>query len=259
MESALVLAEGGRAVGELVLNRPKQKNALTTELVKQLLYWLQVLEADDKVKVILIRGSGGFFCAGLDLKEMSRHRKESSDDKSFGTHWRAFHSAMYRCTKPTCCCLEGGAIAGGSGLALAADFMVADRNAFFHVAEVNFGMAAPMNIVWLTLKFSAAAAMTLAVGGQRISGMELERKGIAVQVVEGGALEACRVFAETLAKNDSNAMALNKRMIWDVRAHSGGGADFETLLNQVMLLSTASKGPPRPESRLKSKGVRGRL
>jgi enoyl-CoA hydratase/carnithine racemase len=260
----VVLALGGCVVGELVLNRPERKNALTPEVAEQLLYWLQVLEADEEVKVILLRGVGGFFCAGLDLKEMAEHRKEGQGDGGFGRHWRAFHSAMYHCAKPTCCCLEGGAIAGGSGLALAADFLVTDKSAFFHVAEVNFGMAAPMNIVWLTLKFGAAAAMFLAVGGQRLDGLELEKRGIAVKVAETGhALSACRAFAEELAKNDSSAMALNKRMIWHIQSHSSGGggqgSHFEELLDRVMALAAAGKAPPRLESRLKSKATRGRL
>ena len=250
--TAVVLAMGGNEVGELVLNRPNRKNSLTPEVAKQLLAGLRTLEADDAVKAIVLRGSGAFFCAGLDLKEMAKHRKETNSDGGFGEAWRVFHKAMYICSKPTICCLEGGAIAGGTGLALSADYIITDESAFFHVAEVNFGMAAPWNVIWLTLKFGAAAAMWLAVGGQRLDGTELERRGIALRAVDGNALEESRALAGLLAKNDGKAMRLNKEMIQSVQLGDGG---FDVMVDRVMGLARAggARGPPRPESRLKGR------
>merc|ERR1719266_2370654 len=104
---------------------------------------LKELIASPKVKVILIYGSGEYFCSGVDLKVMANTRKKTQSDGGFRKNWMAFHIAMWNCPKPTIGVLIGGAIAGGTALALSCDFLFTGNNALFHIAEVNFGMVAP--------------------------------------------------------------------------------------------------------------------
>merc|ERR1711920_1081088 len=120
---------------------------------------------------------------------------------------------FFHCEKPTVFVLEGGAIAGGSGLAFAGDFLFVEPTSFVDVAEVRLGMPAPMNIFWLTLKFGVGRAIELVVGGQRVYGEAMERKGIATHFCHNDALGAARAWAQLLAKNSGHAMGMTKRMV----------------------------------------------
>merc|ERR1719329_1546971 len=119
---------------------------------------------------------------------------------------------MFRCPKPTVCVLEGVAITVGSALALAADYLIVQDDPRFHVAEVNFGMAAPLNLLWLAFRHGEGAAVEFVVGGQPYSGAELLRKNLATASVDTGpgALALGRSWAAKLAKNDAAAMSLSK-------------------------------------------------
>lgn len=116
----LVLVDGG--IGELVLNRPQRKNALSPSLVVALTTGLRELITNPEVTVILIRGNGPeptaekptsrWLCSGVDLKEQARVRRQTGTDGGQAKSWAEFHAAMYSCPKPTVGVLEGGAIAG---------------------------------------------------------------------------------------------------------------------------------------------------
>ena len=128
-------------------------------------------------------------------------------DGGQGRNWALFHEAMYSCPKPTVGVLEGGAIAGGTGLAFACDFLIAGKSARFHVAEVNFGMAAPYNSIWAQLKHGSHLALEMVMGGQRYSGEEITDKGIALAAVDDTlVLQHAREYCAQLAKNDGAAM-----------------------------------------------------
>lgn len=202
---ALVRVEREGARGELVLNRPQRRNALIRPLVEELHAGLDELAGDDGVNAILIRGEGGTLCAGLDLKA---RKDEPELMDGFGPAWASYHAAVYDCPKPIIGALEGAAIAGGSGLALSCDFLIAGEGARLHVSEVKMGMQAPINLVWLQLKFGYATAMELVVGGQPFSGSELAARGIAVKAVpDGDVVAEARAYADALAENDPAAMA----------------------------------------------------
>ena len=189
MEEAFTSVSDG--IGELVLNRPERKNALSPTLVAALsagaqcsaacsgCFFLSLaapctagldeLIADERVIVILIRGNGPeptadsptarWLCSGVDLKEQQRVRKETGTDGGQGKNWARFHATMYACPKPTIGVLEGGVIAGGTGLAFACDFLITGKQARFHVAEVNFGLAAPYNVRPLLARLFLAALL----------------------------------------------------------------------------------------------------
>jgi enoyl-CoA hydratase len=206
----LVLIERAGARAELVLNRPARRNALTGPLVEELRAGLASLVADDAVRVILIRGAGGTFCAGLDLDEM-RADPPPNWRAGFPDLWADFHADLYACPKPTIGALERAAIAGGTALALACDVLIAGEGARFQVAEVKFGMAAPVNVVWLHQKFGAARTLELAMGGQPYTGVELADRGIALRAVpDADVLVETRAHADVLAANQPLAMATVK-------------------------------------------------
>jgi len=199
--------------GELILDRPQQKNALTGPLVQQLLQGLNRLLEDDNCHVILIRGEGGAFCAGLDVKAFFGEDKPDWVDR-FADDWLAFHAALYHCRKPVVGALQRFAIAGGSALAFSCDFLVAGKSAFVHVAEVELGMAAPINVAWLSLKHSMAQALQWVILGERHYGKELVQLGLASRCVEDDeVLDQARAMADRLADFKPAAVQNLKRAL----------------------------------------------
>ena len=200
-----VVAHEGWA--ELILNRPERKNAVTGPLGIELARQVNVLAADDDVRVILLRGAEGAFCSGLDLKEFNADPPPDwlSD---FAKIWRSVHRALFNCSKPIVGALERYAINGGAALALACDLLVVGEEAFLQVGEVQQGMAAPYNVAWLNLRHSEAVAAQIALVGRRLHGRELVGLGAAYSCVpDEEVVGHATALAEQLAGYPSGALA----------------------------------------------------
>jgi len=224
----LVLVVVREGYGELVLNRPEQRNSLTGPLVDELISGLQLLLDDKSVKAVIIRGAEGYFCAGLDVKAFFADPKPDWV-ASFGERWLDFHEAVFACPIPVIGALEGYAIAGGSALALACDFLVVGEKAFLHVSEVERGMAAPINLAWLQINFGRKIALELAVLGERIYGKKLLQKGLAQKCVKDDeVLESARIMAARFAGFDAGAVATLKAGIES--STLGARVDFRALV-----------------------------
>lgn len=184
------------------------------------------------VTVVLIRGEDNVFTAGMDLKV---DRAPDHFDR-----WRAFHAAIYASPKPIVGALQRYAIAGGSALALACDFLVAGDTARIDTSEVRMGMAAPINTVWLELKWGPGVGYRFALAGQPVTGPELVTLGIAVKSVPDEAvLDEARAYAATLAENDAWAMTTIKRSIQHLRGIEGAQA-FEDRVTSVQRVQQAT-------------------
>lgn len=200
-------------VGELILNRPKQRNSLIGPLVWALRDGLKTLEKDPHCKAILIRGEGGFFCAGIDLKAFSADPPPEWK-QHFQQDWVDFHRQVLNCDKPIIGALEGFAIAGGSALAFACDFLVVGEGAFLHVSEVERGMMAPVNIFWLSVRHGYQKALKMALLGERHYGPALLELGIAERCVpDNEVLAAARAIADRLVGFDTDNNQRLKRAI----------------------------------------------
>lgn len=168
---------------ELVLNRPERKNAITGLFGKALADSLASVAANDAIQVVLLRGAGGAFCSGLDLKEFNADPAPAWLPE-FQDIWRAAHRGLFNCPVPIIGALERYAINGGAALALACDVLVTGREAFLQVGEVQIGMAAPYNLAWLALRQPESIAARLAMIGRRHSGKALLDMGIAHECVD---------------------------------------------------------------------------
>lgn len=199
----ILSASDAANVVEVVLNRPERRNALTGPLAEELAEGLQSIAADPAVSVVILRGAGGAFCSGLDLKEFAR---EPAPDwiADFPRLWREVHEALYDLPCIVVGALERAAVNGGASLALACDFLIAGDNAFLQVGEIQQGMAAPMNMAWLRLRHSEALAARVALLGDRINGPELVVLGLATaSVADDRVLADARQLATRLAAHDA--------------------------------------------------------
>jgi len=230
----LVIVNVKDGVGELILNRPRQRNALIGPLVLELQRGLDMLVEDDSVKAIVLRGAEGYFCAGLDLRAFAQ---DPAPDwrHEFQANWAQLHKTFFLANKPVIGALEGFAIAGGSALALACDFLVIGEQAFFHIAEVERGMMAPINIVWLRIRHSYGLALKMALLGQRHYGESLYRLGIADQCVkDADVVPTAHEIAARFVGFDREAVQQLKQSVRAVFYSDASGEDgFDRLLAQA--------------------------
>lgn len=170
-------------VGEVVMNRPEVKNAINGPFGVALAGALREASAREEVRVVLLRGEGGAFCSGLDLKAFNADPAPAWVPE-FQTIWREAHKSLFECQKPIIGALERYAINGGAALAVACDLLVTDAKAFLQVGEVQIGMAAPYNMAWLSLRHNEAVMAQIALVGDRLSGAELAHLGLAYRLAE---------------------------------------------------------------------------
>lgn len=184
--------------GELVLARPKRRNAIVGPMVGELRSGLQTL-LDGNARVIVLRGEGGSFCSGLDIDAFGQ-KPPPVWRQTFAQKWAAWHLDLYRCPAVIICALERHAINGGSSMVFASDLVVTGEEAFVLVGEAIQGMSAPMNVAWLRLKTTEAIAAQLTLAPRRLKGAELSRLGFAYDVVaDEQVLTRARELAATLA------------------------------------------------------------
>jgi methylglutaconyl-CoA hydratase len=217
MRPPVLLVEKESGILTLRLNRPEKRNALNRELVEALKETLADAEADDAVRVILLRGQGPDFCAGADLAELQRISSmglESSfeDARRLGD----LLLQMRRHARPVVAAVHGRALAGGCGLATACDLVLASRSAEFGYPEIHLGFVPAMVMAILRQKLGEGKAFELVALGHRITAEEAAGMGLVNRVVEDDDFaSATREFVEDLAKRPSESLALTKKLLYE--------------------------------------------
>jgi enoyl-CoA hydratase/carnithine racemase len=127
-----------KPIATLTLNRPERRNALSATLMRELYLGLQELGQDDSVRVVVVRGAGGNFCAGADLNEVM-----NKSIMQYRAHFAVLPEVfrmIARLGKPVIAAVEGYALAGGCGLAATCDLTIASEDATFGVTEIKVGL-----------------------------------------------------------------------------------------------------------------------
>ena len=195
-----VLVERHAGWAEVILNRPERRNAMEGVLVAQLRDAVRALSADPEIRAIVLRGAGGSFCSGLDLKAFNVE-PQPAWVPGFRETMTEAHQALFDCTATIIVAMERFAINGGSALAFAGDLMICGESGYVHVGEAQVGMAAPNNLVWIKLRYSESVAARLALMAQRVPAQELLRLGVAHEVVPDDQVvkRACELAAQLAA------------------------------------------------------------
>lgn len=190
-----VLIERDGARVEIVLNRPERKNAVVQSLAVQLRDAIVAVGSDPEVGCIVLRGAGGSFCSGMDLKVSGPDLANEPV-----TAWVGVHQALYRCPVPVVVGLERFAINAGAALLFAGDLSVAGESSFAQVSEIAMGVGAPMCQAWLHLRHSVAVGDRVTLIGDRIPAVELLRLGLVNEVVPDDQVVArARELADRIA------------------------------------------------------------
>jgi methylglutaconyl-CoA hydratase len=209
-------------VATISLNRPEKRNALSSELVDELSDALAWADADERVRVVLLRGEGKDFCAGADLDALAEMMDAGVEDQLDDADALGdLFLILRRIELPVVAAVRGHAVAGGCGLATACDIVLAAADARFGYPEVKIGFLPAMVIAMLLRAVGEKRALDLVVTGRVVDADTAERYGLVHHVYPADAFdEKSREFAEELAGRSVSAVALSKRLIYQTERHS---------------------------------------
>lgn len=241
MESseALVLVERepeGR-IGIVLLNRPRQLNALSEPLLDELVSALQELDEDDEVRCIVLGGSERAFAAGADIGEMATASAIEMYAARRFEHW----DAIRRVRTPLVAAVSGFCLGGGCELAMSCDVIVASKTAVFGQPETGLGIIPGAGGTQrLVRAVGKALAMDMILSGRRLSAREALRAGLVARVVAREVwLDEAKRLAREIASKGPIANRLAKEAV--DRAFEGSlslGLDYE---RRALYLAFASE------------------
>jgi enoyl-CoA hydratase/carnithine racemase len=211
-----LLTEDKGAIRVLTLNRPEKRNALDTMLTGMLLKALRAADADDAVRCVVLTGAGPGFCAGADLGEF-KGLKDPQAAEARAELTMQLHLAFSKMAKPVVTAINGAAMGGGAGLAIAGDLAVMAESAKLGYPETKHGIVAAIVMANLVRQVGRKAAFELVALGEPIGARRALELGLVNRVVplENLLAEAMKL-AEQLAAVDSPAMQTTKRLFHEV-------------------------------------------
>lgn len=231
--SEALLVEVDGPVTRLTINRPEKRNSLSWDVLADLRAALAAAKADPAVRCLVLTGAGDkAFCAGADLTGMADGAGFAALHDARGEMAGLFRE-MWELGKPIIARVQGYCLAGGFGLALACDVVVASDDAVFGTPEVNVGLWPFMITVPLTRSMPPKKALELMLTGRRVDAAEAERIGFVNRVVPAAELDgAVDELAGTIAAKAPLAVRLGRDSFygtWDQAA-----ADALRLLHPLL-------------------------
>jgi methylglutaconyl-CoA hydratase len=209
------LAYDGR-VATITLNRPEKRNAISFELIDDLLRALDEVAKSDAI-VLILTGAGKAFCSGMDLDNLKallgRTPEENLQDSA--TMVRLFRS-LYEFPKVTIAAVNGPAIAGGTGLALLCDFTLAVPETKFGYTEVRIGFVPAIVSTFLLRQVGEKQARDLLLTGRIFGAEEASKLGLINEIVPGeNLMTRVRALASLLMENSASSLRATKQLLND--------------------------------------------
>ena len=207
-----LITENRGAVRILTMNRPEKRNALNFELTQGLLDALRAADADDSVGAIVLTGAGQGFCAGADLNEFKDlGAGVAAENRAELT--MQLHLTFTRISKPVVAAINGHAMGGGAGIAIASDLAVMAEGAKLGYPEPKHGIVAAIVMANLVRQAGRKAAFELVGTGEPVNAQRALALGLVNRVVPSAELMAVALqFAQKLAAISRPAMQLTKQL-----------------------------------------------
>ena len=234
------------AVALLTLTRPERLNAIDRRMLSELQLVLDDVERDEELRVLVVKGAGGNFSSGFDLKEQMQARPTGHDawrqilDKDFSIVTRFWHLK-----KPTIAAVQGYCLAGGCELALCCDITIAAEDAIFGEPELKFGAGIVVMILpWLV--GPKRAKDIILTGADHIAAPEAARIGLINRVVPRDQVESAALeLARHIAVIDPGLVQQTKRAINQCFEVMG----LMEALNQALEIDLAIEGKGTDDKR----------
>jgi len=216
------------------INRPEARNAMSEAVVKELTEIAKYANAHPEIRIVVLRGEGGNFCAGGDIKDMANVRS-APDLESVAKYNRGFGdllTAFNEVRAAVVVVLEGAVLGGGFGLACISDVAIAHTDAKFGLPETGLGLPPAQIAPFVVARIGITQARRLGVCGTRFNGEEALRLGLVhfVEKDEAGLNARLEEVLKQIRRCAPNANAATKRIMLRV-----GQADLETLLDDAAM------------------------
>jgi methylglutaconyl-CoA hydratase len=225
-------------IARLILNRPEKRNALDAELISEIKDAVHASARDQQVRVVLLSGAGADFCSGADLSGLQRAREAGVlDNMADARKMAELFVDMRRHPRPIVAAVRGRALAGGCGLATAADIILASESAHFGYPEVNIGFIPAMVMAILRRSLSEKRAFELIATGEIISAQAAMDFGLVNRIFADETFEIdVDAYAGKLAAKSASAVSLSKHLLYHM-----DGMSFESAIEAGVHLNAIAR------------------
>jgi methylglutaconyl-CoA hydratase len=233
-----ILFDSGSAVARITLNRPTKRNALSAPLIEEVTEALNECKTDDKVRVVVLSGAGTDFCSGADLQALETNREASMLQMMEDAGKTAdLFLRMRQHPKPIIAAVQGRALAGGCGLAMAADLVLASQSAQFGYPEINVGFIPAMVTALLRRAASEKTVFELVATGEIIPATRARELGLINRVFPDQDFQReVEAFAAVLSAKPRAALALAKKLVYHL-----DGMSFATAVEAGLHLNVLAR------------------
>jgi isohexenylglutaconyl-CoA hydratase len=203
---------------ELWLNRPEQRNAMTAQMALDILGCFEAIRDDRTVRVVVMRGTGGTFCSGADLKALAAAGQAGGSADALKTHNRQFGrmlETVNAAPQAVIAVVEGYAMGGGFGLACVSDITLTRADAIFAMTEVTRGVVPAAISPFVVARIGLTAARRFAVSGARLDGTQARQCGLAHACAPDAAAldQAVTAAVSAILKCAPHAVAATKQLM----------------------------------------------
>ena len=215
--SSLVDVDAG-PVTVLALNRPDRRNALSAEMLGELLEALETIDKDPAARCVLLRGNGKHFCAGADFSDIAAGAEKGA---RYGGGFEALLRGIEALRVPVVCEVQGAALGAGCQLLAAADLAVAATDARIGIPSARIGILLDLEKIQRMIdSIGAAHVRELLMTGRELSGAEAAAWGLVTKAVAPDDLEgAARAMADSVAANAPLSVQGSKAAIREILSH----------------------------------------
>ena len=205
---------------EIIISREEKRNALSQEVVGELIKAFHMAIDDKNIRTIVLTGAGNVFSAGADLQALQYLRHATPmENLTDSEDLAVLFELIYRCPKPVIAKVNGHAIAGGCGLASVCDFSIVSDSAKLGFTEVRIGFVPAIVMVFVLRKIGEVAARNLFLRGHLISAQEAFNEGLISRVVPQAELDKAvnELAGELALQTSASALALTKKLMADIQ------------------------------------------
>jgi methylglutaconyl-CoA hydratase len=223
------------------LNRPEKKNAIDSRMMDELATLFERAELEAAVRVVVLRGAGKDFCAGMDLTELLESADRTVEqNRAAALRFGGVFQQMRSLPKPVIAVVQGRALAGGCGLATACDLVLAADSAQFGYPEVQRGFVPALVMNMLRRAVGEKIAFDLSATGRLVTAREAERAGLVSRVLPEAEFEAeAEQIVRGIAALSPTALALTKQQLYRL-----DGVGFEDGIRLSADINAVSRTTP---------------
>ncbi|HKR60062.1 MAG TPA: enoyl-CoA hydratase-related protein [Pyrinomonadaceae bacterium] len=217
-ETRAALYEVAGGIARITLNRPDKRNALNDELIAGIKSGLRRAASNEEVRVVVLTGAGQDFCSGADLSALQKISESTiAENSADARSLMELFTLMRDLSIPVVAAVHGRALAGGCGLASAADVVLAARSARFGYPEVKIGFVPAMVMAILKRNVSEKQAFELLTCGGEITAQRAYEIGLVNQVFSDEAFASdVQAYVSVFEKMSKSAVALSKKLLYQI-------------------------------------------